>query len=444
MNPCSCPLNAKVFVVRPGDSTPKFDNVQEASDVMKDPFAREEKDPQQAKAPSPAADGDDETALDPETNSNSDLDEELSDSHVLGHVMIPHYSDGTTDIIKRGSEGDLLEEAQDNLREQFPQEHKESLEEAIDVEPSEEQETHPGSEEPTKVLTPEGLQAPEFQNQEWSVENQDETVPLQTEGTSVPRSRRQTPGGRSAGKSKANLWIILLASYASAVTLALGYLLMTRTPSEDRAHQLESLPDPLDLDGKIPIYKRNAQLPPGHTLKLKESRRFGNIIVEPIKVTLAPIKYQHFSGDRKQKQQSSEPVLCLWLKFTNVSQDQQIAPLDSLLLFKRVMTDSGDLVANTFLISKDDSSRAAAVLPYPHAPHSEFDLMGQNLGYQLKPGESIETYIPCDSEGMKALKGSLVWRVHFRKGYAKTGHGVTTLIDVVFHRSEVQSDQSHG
>ena len=386
-----------------GDSTPSFDNIREASDVLNDPFAPKRED-SDASADSPT----------PELSESADSDgPQLGDSHILeDRIMIPHHSDGTTEVIAKGR--DEVEPDEEELTERMFAPAAESEENTSSEETREDCSSDNSGEVAPAIETPQLAAVPS-------------TAPV------------AAPPAPSTSKSGPNLPMILLASYASAVTIALIFVLATRPSGGVRNDQLESLPDPLDQDGKIPIYKRDAELPGGHTLHLKESQRFGNILVEPVKVTQQPLKFRHFSGESKRSQPNSQPVLCLWLKFTNVSSDQEIAPLDGQLLFKRVMNESGNLVANTFVCPTSDSARDSAVLPYPHPPHSEFDLVGQNLGIQLKPGDSVETFIPCDTEGMQSLQGELVWRIHMRKGYAKSGHGVTTLVDVIFHRSEVSS-----
>jgi hypothetical protein len=67
-------------------------------------------------------------------------------------------------------------------------------------------------------------------------------------------------------------------------------------------------------------------------------------------------------------------------------------------------------------------------------------MVGQKLGHKLGPGESMVTFIPSDEEAT-ALKGDLVWRFQFRKGYNRRSYrGVTTLIDVRFNSREITDD----
>lgn len=244
--------------------------------------------------------------------------------------------------------------------------------------------------------------------------------------------------------NRRSLLLIVLISYASAVTLALLYLLFAW--SRPRPHALESLPDvpPLDVEhGEVmKLAPPEADLPPGHQLELGESRRFGNILVEPLRVVEEPVTFQHYSEQSGVQKPPTEPVLKLWVRFTNVSGSQTIAPLDSELLYRRAMLDDGVTRSNQFVCRSDDrADPAALVLIYDHPPTSEWDLSDQQIGIKLAPGESVETYLPSADSGA-SLSGKLRWRVHFRKGYSPRGFGVTTLVDVVFDSDDVEHNAS--
>ena len=135
----------------------------------------------------------------------------------------------------------------------------------------------------------------------------------------------------------------------------------------------------------------------------------------------------------------------VWLKFENLSEDQVFAPLDRELLYFRGRTsaDSFELRANNFLVGRDNPRQP--VLVYDLALDGEWDPQGQSLGTfasprLLEPGAELVTYVPTQPEGIEDLQGDLVWRVHIRKGYhPESGRGVTTLIDIAFHSSEIET-----
>lgn len=242
-----------------------------------------------------------------------------------------------------------------------------------------------------------------------------------------------------------SLLMIGLISYASAATLALLYFYFAS--SRARPHALESLPDvpPLDVQhGEVmKLAPADADLPPGHELALGDSRRFGNILVEPLRVVAEPLTFEHFSDRSGIVKEPTGKVLKMWLRFTNVSDGQAIAPLDSDLLFRRAVLD--DVArANPFVCrAADRKADASLVLMYDHPTTSEWDLSDQHLGVVLQPGESVETYLPSGEDGA-ALTGPLLWRVHFRKGYSPRGYGVTTLVDVLFDADDVQPGPTAG
>jgi hypothetical protein len=241
--------------------------------------------------------------------------------------------------------------------------------------------------------------------------------------------------------AKHNLLLVAVASYASAVTLALLYLLFQRATAEPS--KLENLRDVKPLEeGEVQLVPVDADMPPGHTLALGQSQRFGNIVIEPLRVVREPLVFVHYSGREDMTRSDSEPVVKLWVRFTNVSQDQAIAPLDGQLLFTRVFTpETGKTRANQFVCSQA-TKRAGGdpVFVYDYSPTDEFDMAGQQLGRVLQPGESYETYIPTTEDALDGLEGNLIWRVHFRKGYSPHGFGVTTVVEVKFDRQSIESN----
>lgn len=240
-----------------------------------------------------------------------------------------------------------------------------------------------------------------------------------------------------------------LAVVMTLVLLGVSYLVL-RGPDP---HQLESLPDlmvppnvPQDKiikwleEGEFPPVNVpvDAKMPKGHTLKLDQRRRFGDIVVTPRRVTREPIQFVHFTDDPQQTRPPTKPVLKLWLDFENVSSNQPIAPLDKKLILTQVYQKQfGNLVANNFVRRRDTTTDP--VLLYSMSEDSEWDVMDQNPETVLEPNAGpFKTFLATDEDRLDTLTGPLVWRVHFRKGYGpRTGLGVTTLIEVVFDSSQI-------
>ena len=234
--------------------------------------------------------------------------------------------------------------------------------------------------------------------------------------------------------------LIVLGGYAIVVT-ALCVLLIGMLAKARSAGQLESLPDlkPLPAD-KMAIYPTNTELPDGHTLKLGESQRYGNLRVEPLRVSRGPIHFQQVSGVGNTEGFASDPVLKLWVRLTNVSQNQAFVPLDAGLLFRRHQGARDRTRANNFLVEKSRKLQGDPLVFVYKPLSSVLDMVGQQLGKQLQPGESVETYIPSTEEGIDTLKGDLLWRVQLRKGHSPSGAGVTTLVEVAFSQEQIQSE----
>ncbi|MEZ6144373.1 MAG: hypothetical protein R3B91_02850 [Planctomycetaceae bacterium] len=276
------------------------------------------------------------------------------------------------------------------------------------------------------------------------------TEPQAHNASPISRGHQKSVGVPSASTTvssdkRQRMAMTLLASYASAVTLACLYLIMLVMQSG--SHELENLPDVEPLDANEFRYApENASLPAEHTLPLGHKQQFGHILVEPLRIAREPIEYVHFTGNTRLKHERTSPVLQLWVRFTNMSEDQVIAPLDRTLLFKRDFDDeSSQLLANNFIRSENsaDGTGGSTVYMLDHPLTSEWDIRNQHLGEQLAPGESIEIFLPSQLEGIDSLSGSALWRMHIRKGFhAATGHGVTTLVDIVFDTQQIEDSSS--
>lgn len=229
---------------------------------------------------------------------------------------------------------------------------------------------------------------------------------------------------------------MMVVGYAVAVTLALIWLYLTR----GRRHPLESLPDiaPKQQGYLIP---EDTSLPYGHTLKLGQTGRYGSLEITPLKVTRGPATVAFV--DNGDSFRTEGAVLKLWLRIRNVSAEQTVQPFGRRLhLMRGHPKGRSREAANTFVCRADDRTKEGDLI-LPYNLRTDLKLKGQQLERKLKPGEEYTTYIATAEEGLDRLQGKLVWRVHFRKGYnPDSGHGVTTLIDVVFDSAEIQNEST--
>ena len=234
---------------------------------------------------------------------------------------------------------------------------------------------------------------------------------------------------------------ILIASYASALTIFLGYLWFTDGLLPSR---LESLPDLQPLrENEFTIPKVGATLPWGHTLKLGDVRRFGNVNVKVLRVSRGPVEFEYFQkvADAPSRQ-PTPPVLKLWLEFENVSRDQAFAPLDLRLMNNGYFDDDLIRHGNTFVRQRlETGADAQLTFALNHSPDDSMDIKGLEAGRILKPSEKCVVFIPTEESGLDLLQGELVWRVQFRKGFhSESMHGVTTLIEVEFHSDQINKE----
>jgi len=264
----------------------------------------------------------------------------------------------------------------------------------------------------------------------------------------VPPSDTQT--GRSGDVREqvekartSSLMVKLLASYASAVTLACAYLLylVFEAPS---TLDLPDLAPPRTAGNKVTTLMYlppEKQIPPANMLRLGESRRFGSLKVTPLRVARGPVEFAFYNPEADQARDPEGPVLKLFLRFENVSKDQRFVPLDRRLVYTKEPDRRayGLFKTNNFVSPvADRANRLDHVLVFDLSPDDLWLLKDQNLDHEIAPGQIIDTFLATSPEGIGSLKGELVWRVHFRKGYnPHSFRGVTTLIEVLFSSREI-------
>ena len=273
---------------------------------------------------------------------------------------------------------------------------------------------------------------------------QDSATPA-TEATPEPRTGiGEFPAYVPRGGTVPRIYFIIATSYASAITLAFVYLWLQRGTS---TLDLPDLRPPVDKKtGKMgATLFPDTPLPPTFRLKLGESKRYGNLLVTPVKVTKGPLQFVHYGDQKLSRPATQSDVLKLWIKFENVSEDQTFPVLDEQLLFQRVRDRKhpGPERSNNYVCLQSEQVKGGTKVPlYPYSIKGDWLLKDQNLDKPVAPHETWETYIPTtDDEDLSELEGPLCWRVHFRKGYNPESHwGVTTLVEVDFDSEEIEAD----
>lgn len=252
-----------------------------------------------------------------------------------------------------------------------------------------------------------------------------------------PKSAAQ-PATTSAAAAEAPAGVsrtvfFAVCGYAGAVTIAFILLYFSR-----KGGQLDALPDvPPAKEGYI--VPENTQMPPGHSLKIGQTQRYGNLEITPMRVTRGKAKFAEFSDDGED---GSPVVLKLWLKIKNVSKNQSFRPFGRDLVYGNTEKESGSRIqrANIFVCQSDEKKKDGRLVFVYFNPDPRDRFKGQQIDRELGPGDEYETFIASNDEGLEKLKGDLIWRVHVRKGYnPKSKNGVTTIFEVTFHSDEIQT-----
>ncbi len=217
--------------------------------------------------------------------------------------------------------------------------------------------------------------------------------------------------GRSLGS-------ILLTSYASALTLALVWLIWT-----GRVWQSPSGPPTIPTDSLEAVesgaFLQNlSRLPIDRRTGIGEPLRLGDLEITPLSVESREETLVSLDG----KQSKAEAgTLTLRLRLRNLSDDQEFEPLGP--GFVRA-PDRG--LPETVLVAGDE-----AIFPYPLAMQSERSIVGQDFD-PLPPGSEREQIIVSAPGAVDKLAPSMTWRVRVR-----TAPEQTDTIGIDFQKGDV-------
>jgi hypothetical protein len=92
-------------------------------------------------------------------------------------------------------------------------------------------------------------------------------------------------------------------------------------------------------------------------------------------------------------------------------------------------------------VSSPATSSPVRVLNFLQTMDNAFVIVGQQSGKVIIPEETLETFV-ASSEDIQYIaptaETGYTWRVQFRKGvHESSGHGVTTLVDVLFSEADI-------
>jgi hypothetical protein len=222
---------------------------------------------------------------------------------------------------------------------------------------------------------------------------------------------------------------IVLASYASALTIALLWLFLSGRIQRPKPPAIDSTP--FDSRPDLgPEGRRSRALielpriPNDRLVGLGQVLKVGQVELSPLEVSAAPVTLIRVGEDGDQQRRETEPgTLTLRLRLRNTSERATFAPLDPAFIRE---PDRG------FPESFIETSRGERIFIYPLAIESEWSIEGQDFE-ELKPGESAEYTIVSEEQALARKAPAMTWRLRLR-----TASDRTDVVGVRFSQDEIR------
>jgi hypothetical protein len=242
--------------------------------------------------------------------------------------------------------------------------------------------------------------------------------------------RESVPDDDLGGEGRFPWFQVFLLSYASAVTLALTWMVMigrsphlsdrfatTSTATSDPAPPQK--PSASRLDGKtLPL------IPDENIVTLGSALRVGDLQIRPLSVALQRVELVGSIDASKYRAEESESLV-LRMQLTNLSKSQRFAPLE--LAYIREQSSPLDRCLITTPGSRTIGAFALDVF-------SEWSIVGQEARV-LERGETLETIIASEPGASEQMKSDMTWRVRLRIGPFRTD-----VVGIRFKDHEVERD----
>jgi hypothetical protein len=241
------------------------------------------------------------------------------------------------------------------------------------------------------------------------------------------RPRSGSPGvapGDSASRSgdefepegRRSSWgLLLLASYASALTLGLGWMLWKTRARERAVVSASSEVEPAVESARQAGLSRKVAPPEPilgeHFAEMGKPLRVGDLEVTPLDVKRLDVVLQRsgsFAGAGLKS--GGKGALSLRLQLKNESKDAVFAPVDQAYVRER-----GPEIVDTFV----ETAQGDRVYPFPLAVDSEWSIVGQDFA-ELRPGESRTVAVVTAPDAPSDASGPFTWRVRLRTGIDRT------------------------
>ncbi len=226
--------------------------------------------------------------------------------------------------------------------------------------------------------------------------------------------------------------MMLLASYASAVTLGLLWVLWTgrKLPESAGIDEINPAADARPDPGSRADHSRRiappSPIPAKHIATLGKTIRLGQIEVTPLAVSAGPVVLErNFAG--KETKTGGENALVLRLRVRNVSKDLVLAPLDEAFL-----RDRPRAAPDSFI---ETSAGETTIAQFPLALESEWSIVGQEFR-DLKPGDGFESIVVSAPDALARKSPEMTWRIRLR-----TDLNHTDVLGVRFGENEIKSSR---
>jgi hypothetical protein len=256
----------------------------------------------------------------------------------------------------------------------------------------------------------------------------------QDRGRSAPSSQ-STPAAKSRGKddeeeeviylSGPNWPMLILGSYASAVTLALvWWVILPRLRGQGEPERFTPAA-PVAVGTRRPDLSRKvdpiAPIPPEQITQLGQPLRLGSLEITPLSTARQGVRLRRVSLTGKAEvRDGGSGALALRVRLRNVSDDAIFAPLE-----KAFLRDSDTELTESFV----ELPQPDRVYLYPLPVESEWSIVGQDFPV-LRPGEAKETTIVTAAD-FPETGSPMTWRLTVR-----TGPGKVETVGVAIPSSE--------
>ncbi len=203
--------------------------------------------------------------------------------------------------------------------------------------------------------------------------------------------------------------MVLLASYASAVTLALLWWVVVPRLQGGGDVDNFSAPRPAAVGMRRADRSRKVEpappIPADRITTLGKPIVVGSLELMPIDVSRADVKLRRASLSGEDEKGGGSGAMALRLRLRNTSSDAVFAPLDEAFI-----RDRDDGLSESF-VEIDGGDR---VYLYPLSVDSEWSIAGQVFP-DLKPGEAKETLVVTAADFPSTSTG-MTWRLKLRTG----------------------------